>query len=515
MVKRERGRNCHVWYQPTIPEFQAHAESDPIDELVFTVDSRSFFIPAGGGSGSSLDIAKAAASRPFRSRVLRLQTKLELDASAQRDAVAHHFGAQGQRVVLQGHPLQQPSAWTQDFLKSGSAGNQNVVLIPRHTFEGDPENGPKLDPLLDSMQRPRWIRSRLSWDGGDLMLARDPGKPSQLTLYFGDAAKLYWGDALSTEEYGYVLMREFGADAAVYAGEIASHVDYALNFLPDGKTAVIASPVTGNFNLSRQALAILIQNHGNLPVLTELKRLHAAPDNIVAAAREDIISLLQQALDVHQEWPRPLDTKALSEAAAYASRHCPDDYSQCTNTAGLKKLLATDPALAKRWAAAATAAVADEPLPKALLGIVASQIAQTDLSRMQRLAKLKLGLAERGFRIAEAPLIGEGRVSQVAWAGISYVNFLGLGNELLTPIFGLGEPEVELLRRFQRTLPEGYRVVAVFAREVLTKNGGVHCVLGVRRSGWENGDWPSVISQGKPRLRWVPPLRLSSKSAEE
>ncbi len=515
LFRKQRNSVCHVWYQPSVMDYRAHAESDPIDEIVFTVDSRTFFMPPEYSLGNSLDIAKAVASRPYKSRVLRLRTKLELGQAAQKSAVLSHFGTESARVVVEGQPISDASVWTQDFMKSGTAGSQNVVLIPRHSFEGDQANGPKLDPLLTSMERPRWIRSKLSWDGGDLMLARDPNQLSKLILFYGDAAKNYWGSGLSTEEYGYVLMREFGADEAVYAGDIASHLDYALNFLPDGQTAVIAAPVTGKFALSRKALAMLTENHGNLPVLQELQRLHAAPDAMVLAAREPIRELLEEAIAAYPDWPRPIDLKALEDVSRYVSRFCPDDHTECTGTEGMEALLARDSSLARRWVTAASAALAGEHLPKALLGIVASQIAQPDQTRAQRLTKLKQTLLTRGFGVVDAPVIGGGRISQVRWAGISYVNFVALGQELLTPVFGLGEPELELLKRFQRGLPGANRVVAVYARAALSQNGGVHCVLGTRRSGWENGDWPSVISQGLPRWRITLPLRLPPSVTEE
>lgn len=515
LTQQSRDGVCHIWYTPTIPDFRAHAESDPIDELVFTLDARSYLVPTETRLGGSLDIAKAAASRPFGPRVVRLQTKAELEPARRHHAVARHFGAQSTRVVLHHQPMEQPSAWTQDYIKSGAASNRSAVLIPRHSYEGDPANGPKLDPLLDSMEQPLWIRSHLSWDGGDLLLARDPGDLSKLVLYFGDAAKRYWGNGLSVEEYGYVLMREFGADESVYVGEIASHVDYALNFLPDGKTAVLAAPVTANFHLSRSALALLIKNHGQLPVLAELQRLHAAPDDQVLASRQAITASLKDALAAHPQWPRPLDVNTLREAERYAERYCPHDHTQCSTTQGLKALLERDPDLASRWTAAASRVVADSMLPNALLGIIASQIAEPDQARLALLSRLKAVLEGRGFRVVHGPVIGGGRISLVPWAGISYVNFLALGPELLTPMLGLGDPEMQLLQRFQEALSPAHRVVAIYARAVLVRNGGIHCVAGIRRSGWENGDWPAQLSEGLPRWRLTLPLRLSPRAAEE
>ncbi|MCW5963579.1 MAG: agmatine deiminase family protein [Bryobacterales bacterium] len=496
-----------------MPGFRAHAESDPVGELVVTVDPRTFFVQPTTPIGNSLDIAREIAMHDPTPRTLRLQTNLELNERWQSEAVSKHFGLTEYEVHLYGHQTTKTSVWTQDFMKSGSAMQRNIVLIPRHSFEGDAANGPLLDPLLNTMEADDWVRSQLSWDGGDLMFEYDPMDPSKLIMFHGDAAKPYWAGDLTREEYAYILMREFGADEAVYAGEIASHVDYALNFLEDGETAVVAEPVLGNFDLSRQALELLIANHGPLPLLVELKRLHAMPDNMLAEQRDKVLQLIDDALASTAQWPRAIDVAVLRDAEKYASEHCPEDYQQCTSSEGLERLLLHEPELARRWITAATEAPAGEALPGALLGLVASQISSPDLERAERLLQLQIKLKDRGFRVVAAPVIGGGRNSAVRWAGISSTNFLVIGQKLFVPTFGLGKYELRLLQQLQDRLPRPYRVVPVFARAVLAKNGGVHCAVGTRRLGWESGVLPAVITR-KQQWYSIPPTSLAVPAEE-
>ncbi len=514
LIRSRKGKKCHIHYDPTVPGFRAHAESDPVDELTFTVDSRTFFAPTTKPLGSSLEIAQAMATKSKTPPALRIQINLELGKPWQDQAITRLFGALGAQVKLHHHNSVDASAWTQDFMKSGSAGQRRMVLIPRHSFEGDVENGPMLDPILKSMEDTDWVRSRLSWDGGDLMFAHHPLEPSRLILIHGDAARMYWAKGLSNDEYAYILMREFGADEAIFAGEIASHVDYAVNLLPDGRTAVLAAPRHGEFALSREALDQLIQNHGPLPNLVELKRLHALPDGMIMEHRPEILSLLEEAAASYVNWPRSINLATMRQATAYTNRHCPDDRASCTSAAGLEALLTRDPELAQKWVTAASEALIGESLSKALLGIVASQIAEVDTERSAKLASLQKRLQASGFRVVHVPVLGGGRRAQLPWAGISYANFIALGDKVFVPVFGLGAAELALLQELQNHLPRPYRVEGVYARGILAQNGGIHCVVGVKRLGWESGVFPSVISQ-RHQLRLVNPPPRSLVATEE
>jgi len=483
LLRRMGGKTCHILYHPSVAGFRAHAESDPVDGLMFTFESRGFLGQNNPGLGDNLDMAKAifgAAPRPLS---VEVRTRFEVSPLARSAAVGYHFPDPRHRIQLANNPASRENTWAQDYVKSGSTGDKQISLITRRSFEGEAANGARFAPLLDAIESSRAVRSKLSWDGGDLLFIRNPRDTSKLIVIYGDVAKEYWGKHVSAAEYEYVLMTEFGADAALHAGAIAGHVDYAVNFLPDGKTALLAKPETGNFELSDAAISLLIKEHGELVPLRHLRSLHADHQRLRLQAdrKNEALQLLAQMAEEYQKWPRALDVETLNRARAYANQYCPDNFEECTSSAGLDALLRRDPALARAWVTAAASIWMGEVVPKALIGIVASQLAEPNPGVVSRLAALREKLEGLGFRVVESPLIAGNPESLVQWAGISYTNFLALEDRVFMPRFGLGAAENEMFARIQQQLPKPYQIVPVYARYALASNGGVHCISGVVR----------------------------------
>src|SRR3972149_6427431 len=160
------------------------------------------------------------------------------DEAAYEKATSRNFGGPPHRITLRDRGVERNFWWVQDYIESGSSSRGETILIPRRIFEGAPGNGEVFEPLLARLSRQgRVVRSRLSWEGGDLQFTRDPGDARRLVLFYGSFAKPYWGESLSQGEFEYVLSLEFGADRAVDLGGLAPHVDYFVSFLTGAKTA--------------------------------------------------------------------------------------------------------------------------------------------------------------------------------------------------------------------------------------------------------------------------------------
>lgn len=502
---------CHVHYLPTVPGFRAHADSDPVTGIVFTFESRSFQARRDLRLGDSLDIAKTLLRLSPVPLEVTLRTRTDLPPDLQRAARNHHFSPLPHHIALGNSPATKENVWAQDYVKSGHVNGRTMALLPRMAFEGDPGNGKLFAPLLDSLEKSNWVRSRLSWDGGDLVFVRDPRNQRRTILFYGNTAKPYWAGTLTDAEYAWVLKTEFGADATISAGDIASHVDYVLNPLPDNRTVLLAKPMTRNYSLSIKALDELLEGHGRVPVLAELDKLYASEETVFGSGRKKALQLLRQAAKDYPTWPRTFDVDTFEIAQEYAQEHCSGDFSDCLTTEGLDRLIRSDPVLAQDWVGAATHARMGEVLPKALIGLLASQLADDDQEDLVRLKALKEHLHELGFDVLEVPYLAGNPQSLVPWAGISFTNYVAIGNQVFMPVFDLGPPELLILADIQRQLPAPFQIVPVYSRYALASNGGVHCVAGTLRSLPGLGELES--SSTTEKLRRSKPDE-SSSSAE-
>jgi hypothetical protein len=482
LVQKRKGLSCHIYYRPTIPGFRAHAESDPVTQLVFGVESRSFLAGRAQMLGDSLDVAKAIAKSAPGSVCLTVTTRMELSEDWNQKAIQRHFPERLCKVSTIPHRALRDNVWAQDYVLSGEANGRNVALLPWMTFENTAENAEKLTPVLDAFESKSWIRSKLSWEGGDFLVAQHPRNPGKSILFYGDAAKPYWAESLSKEEYAHVLQVELGADEAISAGGIATHIDYVLNFLPDGTTVLLAKPLHGDLALGYSALDLLMQAYPGQPLLMEASQQYLQFHEGNAEAREKALTLLGQAAEVVASWPRPVDLVTSQQAELYTRQHCAANPQDCFSGERFERLLVNEPKLATAWIQAMADMRLLDLASKALIGIAASQLVAPDEGVERSLNKLKRRLRDKGFQVIEVPHVDGMPGTTVAWAGISYTNFIAVQDQIFMPVFGLGQAENQLLSRMQAQLPAPFRIVPVFSRHILSSNGGVHCVTGVLRT---------------------------------
>lgn len=154
--------------------------------------------------------------------------------------VANAFPHTRHNIAIQPTPGINTHPWAQDYIKSGSVNGELRILVPRRIFEGRQEDGEIHQPLLDGLRGERFVRSKLSWEGGDLLFVKHPQAPATNILVYGGSARAYWGAELPTEDYEWVLKTEFGADVGVGLPEASAHIDYIFSFLP-GEPVVLVS----------------------------------------------------------------------------------------------------------------------------------------------------------------------------------------------------------------------------------------------------------------------------------
>jgi hypothetical protein len=479
LVRRSDGRVCHVFYRPTVPGFRAAPDDDPVTGILFDTDPLLYLAAGSRNRGEPVGAMRDILRRIARPLAVDILIHRVHDAAAYERATLRSFGDTPHRITLLERGVERTFWWVQDYVKAGAGSRGKTLLVPRRVFEGNPQTGEDFEPLLARFaEQERVARSRLSWEGGDLQLTRDPRDPRLLVLFYGSFAKAYWGDTLTPREFEYVLTLEFGADRAVDLGGLAPHVDYFVAFVPRAGLALVSVPIAGDLAVARAAIdALLARFAGPEPqTLVELREQLSPPHEDPARARQT----LERARRQQAEWQLAVDPTLPGRMRSLVARVCPEG-GDCLSVASQLRLLEADPATFEDWIHATQSARFESKVVAAHLDLVESQLVPVPEAVRQRTLE-KIGELESvGFRVVRIPAFRVDLVAARAWPGISYVNALVVDQQIFVPRFGLGEVEDRLFRDAGAQLPAGYSLVPIDAQQVLIRNGGLHCLAGLVR----------------------------------
>jgi hypothetical protein len=328
-----------------------------------------------------------------------------------------------------------------------------------------------------------YVRSKLSWEGGDLQFIADPKNPSRTILFHGGSSHDYWGANLSHPETSYVLQVEFGADAAVDMALVGPHADFVAAFLPDSNTVLVAEPVLNDLQLALSAAEELTKMYGSrapedLNVVEALLRQASAPapaPDILEHVRIRVQLLLTKLPQVP-----PLITPELQQRIdAHNAQYCPQEVTECFLGEGKRRMLRVDPDLMKLVYDAAADAQGEPVIANRFLRLIESQLPNDPETLSGRIQEQIAKIRKLGFKVVRVPYLYSPEVFE-EWPGISYTNSLLFEKTLFVPAVGLGKSEEKIFREMRKKLP-GYEIVPVYARFGLMNNGGVHCVFGIIR----------------------------------
>lgn len=488
LVRTRGSRVCHVWYQPSITGFRADPDNWPVSDLYFDVNTLSYFSLRDSVIGDSLDILKRVLKEVSRPLGVSIGIAGDQDGEWRREATQFHFPDSIHRFRLRNNDgVNSANPWAQDYLKSGHVGNKRRILITRSLFEGVQQGGQRFQPLLDSFDRSETVRSNLSWEGGDLVFVQHPRNPKELVLFYGNAAKAYWGNGLTEDEYAYILKSEFGADDAVDMSGLEAHVDYATAFLPSENIALVSYPLENDLEIAKAAWSYLRKNYPDVqaPEFREVDHIIGKIGEgraLSSEASQHVDELLQRIRDRKLSWADRRDPELISRIDAYIQSNCPSQVSKCLAVDRSNRAMRDHVGFMKEWVTESLIDWEDHRLPDRLLAIVSSQLPCNASPRPERLeSKVRL-LQQLGFKVVRVPKIAGNAELGVPWTGISYVNSLFIEPNLFAPTFGLGTAESRLIETFSSQLPKSVQVVPVYARHMLLYNGGIHCVSGIVRS---------------------------------
>jgi hypothetical protein len=483
LVRKQQGyKACHIFYEQTVPGFRALPDNRRVIGLAGGLDPASL---VGGRKniGDSLDVAREVLRRVPRPLDVTFSIIGEFDRSYWPAGMARAFPDSPHNFALIKSEAANTHPWGQDFVKSGVVNGEVRLLTPRRLFEGRGADGDIYRPMLEALKGGLYVRSKLSWEGGDLQFIADPKDASRTILFHGGASHDYWGANLKHEESSYVLQIEFGADAAVDMALVGPHADYLVAFVPDERTVLVAEPVRDDLNLAAAAANELSKMYGarapeELKVVEALLRQATGPEPSPTALeniRIRIQTLLTKLPAV--EAPVPLSLQARLEA--HQAKYCPTDATQCYLGEGKRRMLREDPELMKLVYDAASDVEMEPAVAKRFLRIIESQLPNLPDTMSGRIEEQIAKIRKLGFRIIRVPYLHSPEALD-EWPGISYSNSLLIDRTLFIPAAGLGKAEEKIFRELGKKLP-GYEVVPVYARFGLMNNGGVHCVFGMIR----------------------------------
>jgi hypothetical protein len=483
LVKKQGRQSCHVFYEPTTAGFRVTPENFAVKELFFDVETLSFLALRSERFGDALDITKTILEKASRPLDVTIGVALTQDHELYSRALAFHFPKSRHRIRLRNYAVESSNPWVQDYLKAGHAGGKERILVTRRLFEGRATDGDLFRPMLDQLNEERFVRSKLSWEGGDLQFVADPGDPARTILFYGDSARGYWGDSLSGAEYEYVLRLEFGADDAVDLTKLAPHVDYFVAFLARENIALVSQPVTENYDVIRSALDILIKHYDSaVPAeLTALSSLFSDRQRAFVDELGAVRKLVDRAKKNSPDWPKIEDGPLAYELGEYVTSNCSEAPDECLIGSSLGRLLHTNLPLARRWFSEALRSRTHDQLVPRLLSVIESQLPGFRIETQNGIDAAVASLEKLGFRVVRVPRMGGDRALAVPWSGISYANAVLIDKQFFVPEFGLGQPEQKFFDDLRAKLPSGYEVVPVYARHMMLFNGGTHCVLAIVR----------------------------------
>lgn len=482
LVRKGPGEGfCHIYYEPTVRGFRAATDDQQVQELFTAIDPVSFVV-GRKPIGDTLDAVKSVLRELPRSIDVTLGVNEAFGPAFWPAATEQHFHGTHHRVTTQRTPGLMTYSWAQDYMKSGEANGETVILVPRRLYEGKADYDELIRPMLDTFQDTRYVRSKLSWEGGDLQIADDPKHPGQRILFYGDSARRYWGKDLANGEYEYVLRAEFGAQRGVDLSRFGPHADYLVSFLPGRKAVLLAEPVTDDRELAKAAAEQLAQLYGKqapptLEILVSLVKRLGRDETEDAEIILRLIADLRKALRTVAAKEDPELSAALT---AHIERYCPDNRESCFSDNGKRTMLLSDPELLRRLADASADYTLRNLLAPAMLDLIEGQYPTEEGLNREVLLSKRIEMERLGFKVVRAPYLLSPDVNS-GWPGVSYVNVLATDGLLFVPTFGLGRYEEQLVANLGKKLP-GYRLIPVDSRYSLAFNGGMHCTFGMVRA---------------------------------
>ena len=434
-------------FRQTVPGFRASSESgeEEIRLARVQITSSSYFL--GEGDGGSVDVVRQLlAALPDASFFASIEEK-HVDGFLET--------AKGWRGKLTLVPEPLPvSQWAQDDGKPGDADGAAVLLVPRYASRG--EDGASLVPgdtfVGEGLAAAglRVARSPLLFQGGDLLVARDP-KTGERILFVGEGD--VWRNTalgLTKDQVLEAFRIELGVDRCTVLPAISFHVDEELSLRAVGDRLVAFVPdVVAAARIVLRCGVEALEKAGVLRAAGPIGDLEAGRD------AEFLASVLPPVIARCPAYGR------FPESLASSFSRGPAD----SGVGNLQRfLIAID--LLSSWTMDL-----DHPPPSYDPHAIAylRSFRRRDAERRELAATLR----KSGLDVVRIPSLPEEK------RGIDFLNGVHDRDRYLMPAWGgLYAPLDEAARAaFAKALGPGVAIVPILTSESQRRGGGVHCSL--------------------------------------
>lgn len=441
----DRGTGAFAFSQ-SAPGFRASSESgeEAIALARVQITSSKHFL--GEDDGGSVDVVRQLlAALPDATFVASIEEK-NVDGFLE---LAKEWPG---RMTLVPEPLP-VSQWAQDDGKPGLVDGTSVLLVPRYASRG--EDGASLVPgdtfLAEGLEGAgvRVVRSPLLFQGGDLLVARDP-KTNERILFVGEA-NIWRNTALGlTKEQALEAFRvEMGVDRCTVLPAISFHIDQEVTFrsVGDRLVAFVPDAVAAARIVLRCGVEAL-EKAGVLKAADALADLEAGND---AAFLSRVLPAIAARSAAFGRFPESI-------ASAFALGPADSGVGNF-----LRFLLCTD--LLSSWVMGADAPSNLDPYSAAYL----RSFQRRDAERRDLAATLR----RLGYEVVKIPSLPEEK------RGIDYLNGVHDRARYLMPAWGGLFAPLDAAARgaFEKALGPGVAVVPILSSESQRRGGAVHCAL--------------------------------------
>jgi hypothetical protein len=439
-------------FRPSRPDFRAAVESG--DEEIGLVRLQ---LPRGDswrdGDGGGLDVAR---------QIVQAMPEARFLVAIEERFLGPFSSSSAQWPPIDMTVLPQPlevAQWAQDNGKpgaiTGAGAARPALLVPRYASRRD--DGSEFVPgeslLVESIAAGgiEVVRSPLLFQGGNLMVVRDPASGRRILL--AGEAEIHRNAALglTAAQAEDALRAELGADEIVVLPSVSFHLDYDVSvraaggrlvaFVNDASAAAIEIVALAAARLEDAAL---LSAGAARPAIDRLRR------------GEDALLVELVGAAVAREASSP-GVYPLAFARTFTAG--PAD----SPAGNLQRVLTALDLLA------AAAAPADDAAMHANLRAYLRALREIDADR-RRLHEV---LRSRGFEIVPIPSLAEGVRS------VNYLNAIHDRRFVLMPAYGGFLAPLDEAARYEAALGPEVRVIPILCAESQRRNGAVRCAASV------------------------------------
>jgi hypothetical protein len=442
-------------FRPSCPGFRAAVESG--DDEVGLVRLQ---LPRGdswrAGDGGGLDVAH---------QIVEALPEARFFVAIEERFLGPFASSSSQWPPIDMTVLPQPlevAQWAQDNGKPGAiAGTRGAerpaILVPRYASRRD--DGSEFVPgeslLVESIAAAGIdvVRSPLLFQGGNLMVVRDPARGRRILL--AGEAEIHRNAALglTAAQAGEALRAELGADEIVVLPSVSFHLDYDVSVRAVGGRLVAF--VNDTTAAAREIVALAAMRLADAGLLSvdavrpALDRLQRGEDALTVELVGAAVAREASSFGVYPLAVAQIFTEGAADSPA----------------GNLQRVLTALDLLA------AAAPPADDPSVHANLSAYLHALREIEADRR----RLHETLRSRGFDLVPIPSLAEGARS------VNYLNAIHDRRFVLMPAYGgfLAPLDEAARRAYEARLGPGVRVIPILCAESQRRNGAVRCAASV------------------------------------